>query len=482
MTEQERDYSCVVDHGIESCWGDISKDDRVLGRELKYLKEKEPEKLADLISKLSGAEAEDILHNEAIWARDKQLVDFDDLYTVTMMMCGRGFGKTYSLSVTIKRAVENYGVKKITVMTQTNRDIRATVVPEIIERYPEGHANRPEFKGNLNTMKFPNGAQILFISAEAGADAPRGTQCELLLGDEVAFYGNSEDIVTQALLTCRLGISRAYFFTTPKSTPLIQRWVRQAKDPDQTYIRIINGSTIDNKSNLSRTFIDTTVATYKGTRLERVELHGELILEAEGAMWNNDLIETHKISPDQVPELSEISIGVDPALTARVGNSKQRTSDSCGIVVSGRGEDGKLYIMEDKTGRMPVDKWVKLVISLYDKYTSVGYKTSVVIESNSGGEDLLSNTFNQHSDGFSNKMSFQYSTDSKMKRAMPYSLKTEKGEIKFVDKPEMQGLWDELCSYEGEGKSPDHMDAFVFSLNGIAPIKKHLTTITEILF
>jgi len=150
--------------------------------------------------------------------------------------------------------------------------------------------------------------------------------------------------------------------------------------------------------------------------------------------------------------------------------------------VSGRGEDGKLYILEDKTGRMPVDKWVKLVISLYDKYTSVNYKTSVVIESNSGGEDLLSNTFNQHSDGFSNKMSFQYSTDSKMKRAMPYSLKTEKGEIKFVDKPEMQGLWDELCSYEGEGKSPDHMDAFVFSLNGIAPIKKHLTTITEILF
>lgn len=479
---QQKDYSKVVDHCGKSFWEDIPEGDRQIGREIKYLKENDPKKLAEVVGGLSGEEARNIHYNPGIFARDKQLVDFHSPYTVTMMMCGRGFGKTYALSVTVKRAVEHYGVKKITILTQTSRDIRATVVPEILERYHSEDPNRPEFKGNLSTMVWPNGARVLFISAESGPDSVRGTQCEILLGDECSFYGHNEEIITQGLLTCRLGMSRAYFFTTPKATPLIQRWVRQARDPDQDYIQIINGSTFDNKSNLSKTFIETSVETYKGTRLERIELYGELILEAEGSLWSNDLIEQHKVSVDGIPELVEVCIGVDPALTARTGNAKKRRSDSCGIVVAARGEDDKIYVLENKTGLMTVDKWVKIVVSLYDKYTSGGYKTKIVIESNAGGEDLLSNTFNQHESGFASKIKFQYSTDSKMKRAMPYALKTEKGEIKFLDKTEMLPLWDEMTTYTGEGKSPDSLDAAVFAFNGVAPIKKHLTQISEIMF
>lgn len=480
-SDYQNKYKDVVDHCGKSWWSDISESDRVIGREIKWLKENDKDKLARVIGDLSEEEAKDIQYNVAIWARDKQLVDFSSPYTITCYMAGRGFGKTFTLSATVKRAVEHYGVRKITILTQTTRDIRATVVPEILERWPDGDENKPSFKGNLNTMEFPNGAKILFISAESGENAPRGTQCELLLGDEVAFYGYNEGIVTQALLTCRLGMSRAYFFTTPKATPLIQQWLRQSKDPDQSYIQVVNGSTFDNEANLSKTFIETSVSAYKGTRLERVELYGELILEAEGALWSGDLIDAHKVSVEDIPDLVEISIGVDPSISSKKAGNKGRQPDDVGIVVSGMGDDGRVYVIENRTSVMPVDKWVKVVMGLYDKY-AVTYKAKIVMEQNAGGVDLLSKAFDNVRHGFSKHIHFQFSSQSKMQRAMPYALLTEQGKVKFADKQDMLGLWDEMTSYDGTGKSPNALDAMVFSMNGISPIKKHFTKTMELLF
>jgi hypothetical protein len=85
-----KDYTMIRGHTIQSHWSDISSDDRMLGRELKWLKEYEPHKLLEIINGMTEEEADSIAYNHALWARDKQLVDFADPYAVTLYMTGRG--------------------------------------------------------------------------------------------------------------------------------------------------------------------------------------------------------------------------------------------------------------------------------------------------------------------------------------------------------------------------------------------------------
>lgn len=476
-----KDYSIVPDHSPISRWGDIPSSDRKLGLELKYLKATDKKTLKKVIAGLSESEANDIIYNVGIWARDGQLFDFDSDWVVQLWCAGRGSGKTFTLSSTIKRAVANYGIKKITCMTQTSRDIRATVVPEIEMRYAPDDKNKPKLNGQTNTMTWPNGSTCLFISAEAGEDSPRGTQCELLLGDEIAFYGHNEGIITQALLTNRLGNSKAGFFTTPSASPYLIKTVRKSKEPKQSYVKIYTGSTFDNEANLSRAFIENTVAAYKGTRLERVELYGEIVLESDGALLKPHDIEENLITVNDLPEIIEIGIGVDPSISA-VKVAKGRKLDSCGIMISGKGADGKLYVLENATLNAPINTWAKKVIDTYHKYNSMYDKIKIRAESNTGGSELLSKAFNDVETGFSHKIDFKYSSQSKLNRAMPYALMVQQGKIKFVDKTEMNPLFDEFTSYDGTGKSPDNLDAFVFSMNAISPIVVRTTTVHEMLF
>ena len=46
------------------------------------------------------------------------------------------------------------------------------------------------------------------------------------------------------------------------------------------------GSTFDNAANLSATALSELRARYEGTRIGRQELHGEVLTDIEGALWN----------------------------------------------------------------------------------------------------------------------------------------------------------------------------------------------------
>lgn len=87
---EERDYSSIKDHSGDTYWPDIAKEDRILGRELKWLKANEPQKLVQVISQMTEEEAANIASNRSLWARDSQLVDFESMYTITLYLCGRG--------------------------------------------------------------------------------------------------------------------------------------------------------------------------------------------------------------------------------------------------------------------------------------------------------------------------------------------------------------------------------------------------------
>ena len=307
----------------------------------------------------------------------------------------------------------------------------------------------------------------------------RGTQCELLILDEFVFYQHADDVITQALLTCRLGMSKVIGATTPIAKEPLISWISRSKDKDDTFVAIVNGSTLDNQDNLSRTFLDTTISKYKGTHLWQQEVLGELILENSEALFKQSTINRNKFDSDSYPKIAAISIGVDPSLTSRKTASKGRKSDSTGIIVSAIDDEGILYVLEDHTVSAPVEVWVGKVISLYEKFSQL-YPTSILTESNAGGKELLNSAFDKAKKGFHNNIKYTFSSVDKLQRMLPYALLAEQNKIKFAAEG-LEDLFVELISYTGSGKSPDRMDACAFSFMLLRPHRKKIGVVRELI-
>jgi phage terminase large subunit-like protein len=385
---------------------------------------------------------------------------------------------THAAAATVKRAIERHGVKSILYVAPTARTLNKTVAPAIINRYPDNHPNKPVLKQGY--IRWPNGAEVLLIPAEAGADAVRGANTELLILEEAAFYGINEEIIIQAMLTCRLPPAKTIVVTTPKATPQIIEWMQRIENKDPS-IRLITGSTYDNRQNLSKEFIETVYAKYKGTRLEKTELEGVLILENDDALFKmSDLFDAQTKVPD---ELVKCCIGVDPALISKQGGANRaknsRKPDSTGIVVSGKDADGTVYTIEDVSGQYSPDKWARIVASLYDKYAD-STRVEIIVEVNVIGLEMIQSNFrNIGREDLVAKITPQFSSISKMARALPYVLMFEQGRLKFNIDAKLDPLFKELSTYTGVGKSPDRMDAAVFSWMGVAPMKANTLKIME---
>ena len=78
---------------------------------------------------------------------------------------------------------------------------------------------------------------------------------------------------------------------------------------------------MDNAPNLSGVALDELIRDYDGTRLGRQELHGELLLDVEGALWTIEDIENNRVTV--MPEtLAKIYVAVDPAITSGAEESE----------------------------------------------------------------------------------------------------------------------------------------------------------------
>ena len=67
------------------------------------------------------------------------------------------------------------------------------------------------------------------------------------------------------------------------------------------------GRTYDNIY-LPKAFIEHVEAEYGGTRLGRQELDGELLEDAEGALWTRELIERCRVG--SAPTLTRVVVGM----------------------------------------------------------------------------------------------------------------------------------------------------------------------------
>jgi phage terminase large subunit-like protein len=214
-----------------------------------------------------------------------------------------------------------------------------------------------------------------------------------------------------------------------------------------------HGRTKDN-INLDEKVIEILTATYGGTRIGAQELDGELLRDAEGALWPRELIEKAR-ALEQPEGFDRIVVGVDPPAGGGEG------SDACGIVVCGsKGET--LYVLEDATVRgLSPEGWANRVAAAAARWNT----GQVVAEANNGGM-MVQSVLNAADLGLFVRL--VHASKGKCARAEPIALKFETGKAFFAGEfPELEAELSGMIAgggYEGPGRSPDRADAMVWAM------------------
>ncbi|MGE4322913.1 MAG: DNA-packaging protein [Sphingobium sp.] len=406
-----------------------------------------------VLAGLNGAAAERLVHDWRWMARPEQLPPEGE-WRIWLMMAGRGFGKTRAGAEWVREIAEADGTARIALIGATLGEARSVMVEG-----PSGLLsiapwwNRPAFAPALRRLIWPNGAMaILFGAAEP--ESLRGPQFSHGWADEIAKWPGGETAWDNMMMGMRLGSRpRVLATTTPRPVPLV-RWLVA-----QHGVAVTRGRTADNAAHLAEGFVAAMLRSYGGTRLGRQELDGELIAEAEGALWTRDLIERCRVA--HVPgrgegaTLSRVVVAVDPPASAH--------GDACGIVVAGVGGDGRAYIVADATvAGMRPEGWARAVAAAALAHGA----DRVIAEANNGGA-MVESVLRAADAGLPVRL--VHASRGKVARAEPVAALYEAGRV--VHRGAFPALEDEMCGliagggYVGPGRSPDRADALVWALS-----------------
>jgi phage terminase large subunit-like protein len=294
-------------------------------------------------------------------------------------------------------------------------------------------------------VSFQNGAVATTFSSEE-PERLRGPQHDLLWFDELAAFKNARAVWDTAMLGLRLGARpRAIVTTTPAPVPLIRDLLKREGED----VAVTRSRTADNAHNLAPSFLSAIAGRYLGSRLGRQELDGELLEDAENALWSRDLIEACRIDKADLPPMRRIVVAIDPS----VGTGKD--ADECGLIVAGLSTGGEAFILQDASGRMsPVD-WARKAVALYREHGA----DRVIAESNQGGA-MVETTLRTIDGNVSLRL--VNASRGKIARAEPVSSLFEQKRAHFVGTfPELE---DELCTFTaGSSSSPNRLDAMVWA-------------------
>jgi len=361
------------------------------------------------------------------------------------MLAGRGFGKTRAGSEFVQDRVWNHGARRVILLGQTPTDVRDIMLEGesgLLHIGPE--SRRPHYNPSKMLLEWPNGA-IGHVRSGAQPDKVRGLQGDTAWLDELASWQYPRETKELLDFCLRLGDPKQVITTTPKPLVLLKEIM---EDPATVTTR---GSTYDNVANLSPAFIAQIEARYEGTTIGRQELYGDLLDEAEGALWTREILAAHRV--DRAPEpLLRVVVGVDPAI------SSDPESNETGIVVAARDRKGHAYVLADGSGRLTPDGWGRRAVGLYDELQG----DRVVAEGNQGGE-MVRHTLQTIRAGL--PITIVHASRSKEARAEPVAALYEQGRVHHVGT--FPGLEDQLCTWEPGNDSPDRLDALVWALTDL---------------
>jgi phage terminase large subunit-like protein len=362
-----------------------------------------------------------------------------------LIMAGRGFGKTRA------------GAEWVLAQARSRPKLRIALVggtiDEVVKVMVEGESGilacarlgeQPRWRPSTGKLVLP-GDGLATVYSGANPDRLRGPQHHFAWADELAKWDRPEESWNNLQLGLRLcDDARAVVTTTPGPAPLLRRLVT---DPATV---ITGGTTFDNP-HLPAAFVHAMIEAYGGTRLGRQELNGELLGEAEGALWTRDLIEACRTPMPPREELGRVLVAVDPPATAG--------GDACGIVVCGKQRDGRALVLADcSVSGLGPRGWAKRVVATARSWAV----DRVIAESNNGGQ-MVESVLRTVDPNLPVRL--VYAHHGKGARAEPVAALFEAHRCLFAGAfPELE---DELTAITADGvsgRSPDRADAMVWAL------------------
>lgn len=411
---------------------------------------------------LAGLDPEMLRWDWSFWGRPEQQAPVGDDWNIWLVLAGRGFGKTRLASEWVRDQAKytNTGQRRFALVARTAADVRDVIVEGesgIINVSPP--SERPHYEPSKRRLTWPNGNVATLFTADE-PDSLRGPQFTHAWGDEVAAWRQTPDAAGMTAFDnlrvgTRLGEKpKIILTTTPKRVAVLYSLIKESEKYPGKVI-ITKGSTMDNRGNLSESYMDAIMGVYEGTRLAQQELYGEMLSDVEGALWLPDLIDRGRET--QLPMGTPLRvIGVDPSVA-------ENPRDECGIVVVASTGDRDLYkrhawVLEDATVHGSPDVWANKVVSMARKWGA-----PVVAEVNQGGA-LVRNAINTIDPSV--KVLEVHSKFGKALRAEPVTLAYEQSRVHHVGY--LAELESQMISWiPGEGKSPDRVDALVHALTAL---------------
>jgi phage terminase large subunit-like protein len=193
------------------------------------------------------------------------------------------------------------------------------------------------------------------------------------------------------------------------------------------------------------------IDAYGGTRLGRQELDGELLGEAEGALWTRAMIDACRCPMPRRAELGRVIVAVDPPASA--------TGDACGIIVCGRLSDGRAAVLADCTaGGLRPQGWAQRVVSAARAWDA----DRVIAEANNGGE-MVEEVLRAVDAVL--PLRLVHASRAKGARAEPVAALFEARRCLFAGAfPELEDELTRITADGHSGNSPDRADAMVWAL------------------
>lgn len=372
-----------------------------------------------------------------------------------LLEAGRGAGKTEACARQFAKFMNEH--------PGTRGRIIAPTLGDAVEACIEGPSG---LKAVDPTIKFvtqkggskvywPNGSVALVLGAHTKTDVDRlraAGNRTIDWFEEMAAMRWLDEAWSQAEFGRRIGRVHVIASTTPKATKAYRK-VRE-------YASLIAKAGMEANPYLEQSFKDKVNARYKGTRLGRQEIDGELLTDVPGALWKRDALDYGRVSFDSVPDLSVINVAIDPAATSKPG------ADDTGIIVAGVGVDGEGYVLSDRTCHLDPDGWATRAIRAYHQHEA----DRIVGEVNNGGE-MVEAVIRANDDSGLVVYKAVYASRGKATRAEPVSAlfgnpPSRPPKVHMVGTfPELE---DQLCNWvPGDEDSPDRLDAMVWSLTDL---------------
>jgi len=347
------------------------------------------------------------------------------------------------------------------------------------------HPNLKRNKQDL-TITFPNGSIIYCygLNTENAVERILGNEYSTIYYNECSNLDYARITPLRSRLAQKTSLNNKFFydFNPPLKTHWTYKYFIEQKDPimnhelqnkNEFYITKVNP--IDNLTNIDDSYL--IEQKYAGEEHYRRFVEGDFQDEIKGALFSIEMIQSandcnlnNKTTEEIRNILSQIVIGIDPAVTSTVN------SDKTGIIVCGTNGDD-FFVLEDRTGFHTPLEWARIIYELHDKWQA----NAVVVETNQGG-DLLEENIKSFGQRYQNNryLNIQQvrAVFGKRIRAEPIATLYARNKVKHIQNYhndiEQKGLIDlenEMLSFTGNKnqQSPDRLDALVHALQYLTP-------------